>query len=237
MKMGRERAREWRKANRHVKQDASVDEVADVLFGAYAAERLGFGDERLKQGLRRAASHFSAKEVLGFDPAVGPPLDEKAIDLLCDALITTYTADQYGVTLGAPYRDVAKWLGRVRPYRRGEDPIPVINLVTHVVYTVNDYQAHPISPAELPDEFEFLKSHALDRDVLEDGELLGEFVDTLRSFGMTLNDEPIRRGFEELLSKQNPDGSWGDPSGKSVYGRYHPTWTAIDALREYRWAR
>jgi hypothetical protein len=112
-----------------------------------------------------------------------------------------------------------------------------VNLVTHVVYTTNDYDARPLSPAELPEEFAFLKAHALDREVLGDGEMLGEFMDSLRGFGMTLKDEVIQRGFTELLSKQNPDGSWGDMKSGDIYDRYHPTWTAIDGLRDYAWAK
>jgi hypothetical protein len=38
-----------------------------------------------------------------------------------------------------------------------------------------------------------------------------------------------------LLATQNPDGSWGDVEAEDIYDRYHPTWTAIDGLREYAW--
>ncbi len=37
-------------------------------------------------------------------------------DVWSDALITTYTGDIYGVTLGAPYREVLKWIPAMRPY-------------------------------------------------------------------------------------------------------------------------
>jgi hypothetical protein len=236
--MGRERAVRWLRKHAHVDPSAKPDDVADVLFAAYAAERLGFADDRLKEELRRAAARFAPADFIGFDPVKGPPRDATNLhDLLCDALITTYTADQFGVTLGAPYREVSKWLSLVRPYRPGPDGvIPIVNLVTHVVYTVNDYQAHIISPVALPDEFAFLKTHVTDREILKDGEMLGEFMDTLRSFGLSTRDEIIQRGFTELLSKQNADGSWGDMNDRDVYDRYHPTWTAIDGLREYRWS-
>ena len=237
--MGRERAIQWRKRHRHVASSASADEVAEVLFGAYAVEKLGFADDALKQEIRRAASRFTSENMLRFDVSKGPdPAAPGLFDVLCDALITTYTADQYGVTLGAPYHDAAKWLPLARPYRDGKDGlIPLVNLVTHVVYTTNDYGARTVARQILRDEFAFLESHVSDREVTEDGELLGEFMDTLRAFGMTLRDQAIQRGFEELLSKQNEDGSWGDPSSSDIYDRYHPTWTAIDGLREYRWER
>jgi len=54
---------------------------------------------------------------------------------------------------------------------------------------------------------------------------------------LTLRDPLVRVGFEYLLSAQNADGSWGDTKDPDPYGRYHPTWTAIDGLRDYRWTR
>ena len=66
--------------------------------------------------------------------------------------------------------------------------------------------------------------------------MLGEFMDTLRSFGLTTNDPLIRRGMEYYLAHQNPDGSWGDRHEKDIYLRYHPTWNAIAGLSEYAWA-
>jgi hypothetical protein len=235
--MGRERAERWRVEHPHPDPKASPDDLADVLFGAYAAEQLGFPDEALKNEIRNAAAHFTGMDFLRFAPAAGPRQDDPALhDLLCDALITTYTADQYQVTLGAPYRDAARWLTLARPYRIGADGvIPVVNLVTHVVYTVNDYGAKAISPAAFPDEFAFLREHFMDREIQQDGEMLGEFMDCLRAFGLTARDPMIQRGYRELLSTQNIDGSWGDLNKKDIYDRYHPTWTAIDGLRDYRW--
>lgn len=237
--MGHERAIVWRREHAHVAADLSADDLADLLFGAYAAEQLGFRDDRLKDEIRRAAARFTPRDYLRFDPALGPPPDDSALDdLLCDALITTYTADQYGVMLGAPYPQIAKWLKLVRPYRTPHDGIiPVVNLVTHVVYTTNDYDAHAVTPEALPDEFTFLKAHMFDREIVEDVEMMGEFMDTLRGFGLTTSDDLIRRGFSQLLAAQNPDGSWGDMHSRDIYNRYHPTWTVIDGLRDYRWSR
>ncbi len=65
--------------------------------------------------------------------------------------------------------------------------------------------------------------------------MMGEFLDSLRAFGLEDTHPLIRTGVEFLLSSQNADGSWGDPGAKDVYHRYHPTWTAIDGLRQYRW--
>jgi len=235
--MGKELAARWMAEHPHVDPKSSADDLADFLFGAYAAQQLGFPNSALKEEIRRASARFSAADYLRFDPAKGPRADDPELhDLLCDALIATFTADQYGVTLGAPYRDAARWLDLARPYKVGPGGmIPVVNLVTHVVYTTNGYGANSVSPKTLPSEFAFLRDHFMDREILGDGEMLGEFLDCLRAFGLTLRDPLIQRGYAELLSSQNADGSWGDMNQKDIYNRYHPTWTAIDGLRDYRW--
>jgi hypothetical protein len=107
--------------------------------------------------------------------------------------------------------------------------------ITHVIYTLNDYNRYLLSPEWLPQEFQYLKTNLEEAVKLEDPETLGEFLDTLRDFGMTEQSPLIRVGVEYVLSKQNPDGSWGDPSDPDIYNRYHSTWTAIDGLREYAW--
>jgi hypothetical protein len=159
-------------------------------------------------------------------------------DVMFDALITSYTGDSYGVILGASYRDVLHTLPALRPYLHDPDRdhlIDMVNVVTHVVYTLNDYQKYRLLPAWLPYEFGFLKERIREQMVLEDGEILGEFLDTLKSFGLTTSDDSIRVGYSVLLATQNPDGSWGDMKATDIYDRYHPTWTAIDGLRDYAW--
>ena len=69
-----------------------------------------------------------------------------------------------------------------------------------------------------------------------DVELLGEFVDCLRAFGLPDSDSAVRSGVEYLLASQNADGSWGDVDEIDVHTRYHTAWTAIDGLREYTWS-
>lgn len=163
-------------------------------------------------------------------------------DLYQDALIDTYTGDRTGITLGAHYVDVLHWLPALRPY-----PPPLANnfdnyyagvyTVTHVVYTYNDYSQFRLSPDCFPEEFAHLKANLRQAVVDKDPETMGEYLDSLCSFGLTFRDDLIRGGFEYLLSIQNKDGSWGDIKDVNPYGRYHPTWTVIDGLRDYRWSR
>ena len=70
---------------------------------------------------------------------------------------------------------------------------------------------------------------------MEDPESMGEFLDTLKSFGLSDRHILIRNGMRYLLSQQNADGSWGDVESYDEGQRYHPTWTAIDGLRDYAW--
>jgi hypothetical protein len=71
--------------------------------------------------------------------------------------------------------------------------------------------------------------------ITDDPEMMGEFLDALRAFGLTDEHPLIRRGVDYLLARQNADGSWGECEEGDLYNLYHPTWTAIDGLREYRW--
>ncbi|MBD0324946.1 MAG: hypothetical protein ICV68_00860, partial [Pyrinomonadaceae bacterium] len=110
-----------------------------------------------------------------------------------------------------------------------------IYAITHVVYTLNDYSVYRLSPRWLPEEYKYLKAGLGRALAMDDPEMLGEIMDSLRAFGMTSRHPLIREGMEYLMARQNDDGSWGDMETENIYQRYHPTWTAMDGLREYRW--
>jgi hypothetical protein len=161
-------------------------------------------------------------------------------EVWCYAIMITYNTDRFGVRAGARYADVIKWLPRMRPYRgreNGSNPdfIDTVYAITHLVYTLNDYSVYNLSPRLLPQEFEFLKANLKEAIAMEDAEMLGEFLDSLKSFGLRDSHQLIRMGMDYLLSQQNADGSWGDMEAEDIYLRYHPTWTAIDGLRDYAW--
>lgn len=156
------------------------------------------------------------------------------------SLTRAYCAESYGVVLGARYVDVLKWLPTLRPYRgREKDANPdfsdTVYALSHVVYTLNGYGVYNLSPRWLPEEYEFLKANIKEAIALDDADMMGEFVDSLMAFGLTDRNPLIRQGMKFLLSKQNTDGSWGDMETDDIYSRYHPTWAAIDGLREYAW--
>jgi hypothetical protein len=156
-------------------------------------------------------------------------------DLYQDALIDSYTGDSTGIPLGAHYQDVLRWLPAMRPWPAAD--YAATYTITHLVYTLNSYSQFRVPPDCFPAEFAYLKATLPTAIAERDPETMGEFLDSLRAFGLGYNDSLIRAGFDYLLGAQNADGSWGDPGDPSSYGRYHPTWTAIDGLRDYRWSR
>ena len=265
-RMGRERARHWRRTHRRLPEDADANIVSEYAFGSDAADSLGLTDGQLKEQIRRAARRFGARDFLLFDPRTeAPPADVPAEcefdrawnprgttlcrrcgralrmrtrqDVWYDALITAYTGERYGVPLGASYADVLGWLPSLRPHPAAGTPefYDAVYAVTHVVYTLNDYGQRRVPARLLPDEFAFLRTNLRAAVALGDADMLGEFMDSLRAFGLTDADAEIREGMEYLLTHQNPDGSWGDPHEKDIYKRYHPTWNAVAALSNYRW--
>jgi hypothetical protein len=171
----------------------------------------------------------------------GRPLKMRTrADVWYDALITAYVGDRFGVRLGAEYGDVLKLLPTLRPYRGHEgganaEFYDTVYAVTHVVYTLNDYGQRSLSPRLLPDEFEFLRANLREAIAQGDADMLGEFMDSLRAFGLTDRDGEIRAGMEYLLARQNADGSWGDSRERDIYLRYHPTWNGVAALSNYAW--
>jgi hypothetical protein len=269
LRMGRERAAVWRRDNTSLPAKPTADDIAYMAFGSYAAEQLGFRDDRLKDQIRRAASLHTVQDYLAFDPTREPPPGDvpaacrkcarensrgatvchhcgapltmrSRYDIFYDALITTYTGDSFGVTLGAPYSAVIRWLPAMRPYRGREggansEYYDIVYSVTHVVYTQNGYSRYRLSPRLLPDEFAYLKANVPEAIVQQDPETMGELLDSLKSFGLKDSDSLVRTGTDYLLATQNPDGSWGNMKTDDMYLRYHPTWTAVDGLRDYKW--
>src|SRR5579872_7087470 len=116
LRMGRERALAWRRLHPRIPVDADADDIANLVYGSDAADQLGVPDAHLQDALRRAASRFSARDYLGFDPTREPPPLKDRYDVFQDALIAAYTFDRYGIPIGAHYRDVLRWLPAMHPY-------------------------------------------------------------------------------------------------------------------------
>ena len=107
-------------------------------------------------------------------------------DVWLDALVASYAGDTYGVKLGAPYPEVLQWISRMRPYATPKDEQELDSVtysLTHLVYTLNDYNKYRVSPTWLPQEFRILRTNISEAERYEDPEMLGEFMDPLRAFG------------------------------------------------------
>ena len=268
-RMGNERAREWRRLRRKVPPNPDVNLLTDLIYGDDASKHLGAADPAFHAALAAASRRFNVYDYLGFDPAKEPPpsdlpaecpkcglLNDRGAtvcrrdgakltmqnpyDIFQDALIAAYSGDRCGITLGAHYQDVLRWLPTLRPYpARGTASSHTyyagIYTATHVIYTYNHYSLYRVSPGCFPQEFEHLQANLRQAQADHDPETMGEYLDSLRAFGLGLEDNLVRTGFDFLLSTQNSDGSWGSRGDPDIYGRYHPTWTAIDGLRDYRW--
>ena len=100
---------------------------------------------------------------------------------------------------------------------------------------MNDYGKYLLPRDLLPQEFTYLKENLGEAIALHDPETMGEFLDTLKSFGLDESDEVIRTGITYLLDTQRADGTWGDPEQKDPYTLYHSAWTAIDGLKDSAW--
>jgi len=267
--MGQDRAREWRRLYPHVPADADADVIGGLAFGSLSAALLDLPDDRLKAELVAVAHKFKAEDYLQFDPTKEPPPSDiprnckkckssnvrgtkvckkcgeplrmnSPYDILCEALISAYTTNQYGVWLGGSYEDVAQWVPKMRPYPRADDKNfrnshDAAYAITHIVYTLNDYTLYRLKPEWLPEEYQYLRANLKANIQENDPETLGEFMDTLRSFGVDETDPDMRTGVEFLLSHQNPDGSWGNVKEGDSYVRYHTTWTAMNGVMQYQW--
>ena len=163
---------------------------------------------------------------------------ESRYEVWLDALTRTHTGDVAGVRFGASYDDVLQWINVMRPYPRhwnadSDETFYAMYAIAHVIYTLNDYSRYRLSRTWLPEEYQYLKRHFPKAIREDDPEMLGEFMDTLRAFGVSEKDATFRKAVEYELSHQNADGSWGDAPSENLYTRYHSTWTAVDGLREY----
>ena len=265
LEMGKERARQWRQDHKSLPPGCDAETVVDFLYGSSAAKKLGYVDAQLDAEIMQASGAFQAAQYFCFDPTKEPPPVEVSEQCDCGlvnergrrrcvkcrkklttlnryesgfyALTRTYSGERFGVTLGARYADVIRWLPQLRPYAGIGDPefYDTVYFVTHVIYTLNAYSHYRLSTRWLPQEFNFLKTHLAGAISTDDPEMVGEFVDSLKAFGLDNTDRSIRRAINYLLSKQNEDGSWGDVNSKDPYARYHFTWTAVDGLRDYAW--
>ena len=128
-----------------------------------------------------------------------------------EALANTYVGERCGILFGARYADVLKWLPSMRPYPAGagedEDVVrDALFAVTHLVYTLNDYNTYRLSTRWLPKEFAYLKANVEAACVNHDPELLGELLDSLKAFGLPRQSPAHNAGHQ--ISFGEPKRGW-----------------------------
>jgi len=230
------------------------DEIVQASIGMYCMARVGIHHD-LKQEVRSfleiQSTHYSASDFIGWDPkqstiGVRGHVDENGNSIsvfrsLSNALIYTFYADRVGLTLaeGCSYADVFKHLPVFRPWSGPQDLpkqlyVDQCYLVTHVVFTLNNWGELMLDPGLMPHEFHFARTHLAHQISCRDVHLVGEFVEVLRCFGCTDEDPLIRSGLAFLLSEQDEaTGLWdGD---KDPYTVYHATMVGVQALLAHRY--
>lgn len=174
------------------------------------------------------------------NPECGSALERMSrLRLWTLSLTSVFCGDRNGVPFGISYEEMMRWLPRMRDYQGPGRSVASfydsVYAISHVVYTLNDYGVWLLNPRLLPHEFEYLIDHLDAALAVGDPDMVGEFLDSLRAFGLGNDDAHIAAGIEFLVATQNRDGSWGSQEEGAEYPRFHATWAALDGLRDFAW--
>jgi len=204
--------------------------LLDVAMGLYVLRALDIRDvqhgrrafslAQLTQEVDAAFATFAWSEVFGF-AAVEDDED------LCDAVVWLYVFEHAGLRAFASVQPrVHQTLEQRRlVYGHPEDARAwqwTSYLVTHVVYLKSDWGLQ--APSELCDgEFRYIVDNLPRALVLEDVELVGEFVHCLRVLGCTLSpaQQAVVQQGRALLARPHV-ALWR--SRASFYTKFHTAW-------------
>jgi hypothetical protein len=264
--LGHTLSHKWVVQYSSVPRDADADTMTELVFGSLSVRQFGLPDSLNSSLLAAASDFSPREHFWFDPAVEPPPDDVPEVcecgdcndrgDTSCRtcaetlqarsryevwlvAMIRSYLGERYGVKLGAHYSDVLKWIPHMRPYPGPDNETDFrwsIYAITHIVYTLNEYNTYWLDRRWLPEEFDALSKN-LDAFIeMDDPETVGEILDSLKSFRVKSSSTLLQRGIRFLLSCQNPDGSWGDPDDfDEPYDWHHVTIAALGGLDEYAW--
>jgi len=159
-------------------------------------------------------------------------------DRLCDAVIAVHFAARAGLASRVQLRWILSQAARYdyRPPAELDEDRKLFqdNLVTHVIYVISDYGRLSLAKLPMRRERGYLR-RGLPRLMIEgDVELVSEFVDSQRILGLSDKTPSLARALHWLLRHQDLTGGFRGRDTDSYYDRYHSTWTAINAIRRFR---
>ena len=233
---------------------AAPDELRLRFGDLLNAERLGASPPAAyRAALLRRVREVGFSGFFSFDARTQPPLvaarHANRWDAWQHALIFGWVCERTaGAECGASYFDVLKWL----PWLKLEAPLMAqppagthapadewrlyaaqLSAVTHVVYTLGDYDQRRLDPTLLPAEFAFLQRALPAALELRMPEAVGEVADCLKAFGLAeASYAPLQAASAFLVGAQNPDGSWGWPVERRLGSIYHTTIVSAWGLRD-----
>ena len=261
---GRERARHWKQQWHGKRRRLDPRSVLDHISAGYAAAQLGIAHPAIRRQLEAAVARYSLSELFGFDPGVETIPSDIPEDCECGgvnergrrrcrkcrrllamrsryevwycALIGVYFCERYGVRLPVSYSEVMRLLPTLQPYpkSRSRDYRDAIYAITHIVYTLNDYNRTRLPARQVWRERAFLEASLPWAIRQGEADTVGEILDSLAGCGLADTDRLMITGRAFLLEQQREDGGWGDEDDE--YGRFHSVWTCIDGLRDYKWS-
>lgn len=156
-----------------------------------------------------------------------------------NSLIHSFFADRVSIHLDCSYYDIYKWLPVFHPYKGAHELpwnefIDQCFLVTHVIFTNNNWGELQLSPSLYAHEYYFIRYTFMLFIRNKDMHLLPEFIECLRAFGCDDKDELIKLGLRTILSMQNSNGLW-DETELEPYRTYHATMCCSQALLAHRY--
>lgn len=222
-----------------------ADSVLDALDLLTFHRFLKFDPQPLlEMATRRFAKYDDAEALFGMKLG---DLNRLSEDQVFELLINTYVMEKIRLTL-SPRLATDFHLGQViaflrtRAYVNHRHDVTENHrlfsdhayLATHVAFVLNNYGVSPLSIADIPRVYPFLRDNFAAIYRKKDIELVAEFLDVYRAMGLSeVNDRQVELGTRFLLATQAADGSWGPwRKQKNPYDAVHYTWAAVHGLRE-----